>query len=61
MELAERLSRGVKATFGANVLDVVANAVLIVVLARYLLTPEEYGLLYFALSSAVPADPVYIA
>ncbi|WP_178915282.1 flippase [Natronomonas gomsonensis] len=50
MELAERLSRGVKATFGANILDVVANAVLIVVLARYLLTPEEYGLLYFALS-----------
>ncbi len=50
MQLKERLVRGVKATFAANVLDVIANALLVIVLARYLLTPEEYGLLYFALS-----------
>ncbi len=50
MELSERISRGVKATFGANILDVAANGLLIVILARYLLTPDEYGLLYFAIS-----------
>lgn len=50
MELSERISRGIKATFGANLLDVAANGLLIVILARYLLTPDEYGLLYFAIS-----------
>ncbi len=50
MELSERISRGVKATFGANILDVAANGLLIIILARYLLTPDEYGLLYFAIS-----------
>lgn len=50
MSTRERIVRGVKATFAARVVDVVSNALLVVVLARYLLTPEEYGLLYLALS-----------
>lgn len=50
MELSDRISRGLKATFGANLVDVAANGLLLVVLARYLLTPDEYGLLFFALS-----------
>lgn len=50
MDLKARLARGVKATFLARVLDVAANAVLLLLLTRYLLEPAEYGLLYFALS-----------
>jgi len=50
MSIADRISRGVSASLGANLIDTVANALLIVVLARYLLTPEEYGLLFYALS-----------
>lgn len=50
MSIVDRISRGVKATFGANVANVAANGLLIVVLARYLLTPDEYGLLFLALS-----------
>lgn len=50
MSLAERVSRGVKASLGANLINVLANGVLTVVLARYLLTPDEYGQLFFALS-----------
>lgn len=50
MTLADRIVKGVKATFAARIIDTVANAALVVILARYLLTPEEYGLLYFALS-----------
>lgn len=50
MSLSERIVRGVKATFAANVINVAANAALIVILARFLLTPDQYGLMYFALS-----------
>ncbi|QLG64323.1 flippase [Halorarum salinum] len=50
MSFSERLARGVKATFGANALTMVANAALIIVLTRFLLTPEEFGELNFALS-----------
>ena len=50
MSIADRISRGVSASLGANLIDTLANALLIVVLARYLLTPEEYGLLFYALS-----------
>lgn len=50
MQLSERISRGVKATFVANLITVSANGVLSVALARYLLTPDEYGTLFFALS-----------
>lgn len=48
--LADRISRGVKAFFGARLVYVGANAVLLLVLTRYLLDPEAYGLLYFAIS-----------
>jgi len=50
MDLRERLARGVKAMFVARGLEIGANAVLLILLTRYLLTPSEYGLLYFALS-----------
>lgn len=50
MSLRERIAKGVKATLGANLVNIVANAALVVVLSRYLLTPEEYGLLFFAIS-----------
>ncbi|QLG29576.1 flippase (plasmid) [Halorarum halophilum] len=53
MSLADRLSRGLKATFGANVVNMLSNAALIIVLTRYLLTPEEFGRLNFALSVLV--------
>ncbi len=50
MALADRLARGVKAVFIARLADILANAALVVILARYLLSPDEYGLLYYALS-----------
>ncbi len=50
MTLAERVSRGLKATFLAKLSFTVSNAVLILVLTRYLLDPETYGLLYYSLS-----------
>ncbi|WP_247004863.1 flippase [Halosolutus gelatinilyticus] len=50
MSIGERISRGLKATLGANLLTVAANGVLSVVLARFLLAPDEYGLLFFALA-----------
>lgn len=50
MSITDRISRGMKATLGANLVNVLANGALIVVLTRYLFTPDEYGLLFFALS-----------
>ncbi len=50
MSIADRISRGVSASFGANLIDTLANSLLIVILARYLMTPEEYGLFFYALS-----------
>jgi len=50
MTLSDRIARGVKASFGAHLLRVLSNGILIVVLTRYLLTPAEYGLLFFGLS-----------
>ena len=50
MDLTDRLARGVKAMFVARAAEIGANAVLLILLTRYLLTPSEYGLLYFALS-----------
>lgn len=51
MSLAERISRGVKATFGANMLRMLSNGLLIVLLTRVFLTPAEYGQLNFVLSA----------
>jgi O-antigen/teichoic acid export membrane protein len=50
MSVADRLSEGVKATFGANLLKTVTRAALIVLLTRVLLTPSGYGTLNLALS-----------
>ena len=50
MSLSDRIATGVKASLGANLIYSAANGVLMVVLARYLLTPEAFGLLHYALS-----------
>lgn len=50
MSAKERIVRGVKAMMAANLVDVLSNAVLIIVLTRFLMTPEEFGELNFALS-----------
>ena len=46
----ERMASGLKVSFVSQLLYVVANAGLIVVLTRFLLSPRGYGLLSFALS-----------
>lgn len=51
MTLADRISRGVKASLVARVVHIASNAVLLVVLTRYLLTPAEYGRLGTALAA----------
>ncbi|WP_336035087.1 flippase [Halobacterium yunchengense] len=51
MSLVDRIARGVKATFGATMLDLAANGVLILLLTRVLLDPEQYGQLNFVLSA----------
>ncbi|MGQ4556081.1 oligosaccharide flippase family protein [Halobellus sp. GM3] len=50
MSLTDRIVTGVKATLGANIVYSAANGVLMIVLARFLLTPDEFGLLHYALS-----------
>ncbi len=50
-DVGTTLRRGAVASLLASVLDKLANAVLIVVLARFLLTPAEYGLLNVALAT----------
>ncbi len=51
MSLVDRIARGVKATFGATILDIASNGILILVLTRVLLDPEQYGQLNFVLSA----------
>ncbi|MFW5939467.1 MAG: oligosaccharide flippase family protein [Halolamina sp.] len=51
MALVDRIARGVKASFGATLLDLASNALLVLVLTRVLFTPAEYGQLNFALSA----------
>jgi len=48
--LAERISKGLAAITSANVVGVALKGLSILVLARFLLSPEEYGLLFLALS-----------
>lgn len=50
MSITDRVAKGVKATFGARIVDIAANAVLTVILARYLLTPDQFGLLFVVIS-----------
>lgn len=51
MDLAERIRRGLKATLLARTVHVTATGLLMVVLARYLLDPDEYGLLFLAIAT----------
>ncbi|NIB98535.1 flippase [Halobacterium sp. R2-5] len=51
MALVDRIARGAKATFGATMLDLASNGLLILVLTRVLFEPAEYGQLNFALSA----------
>lgn len=48
--LWDRLLRGAGATFGAQIVGYVSKGALTVVLARVLLSPGEFGLLFYALS-----------
>lgn len=50
MSLADRVTRGLKATFVSQVIYALANGALILVLSRYLMDPDQYGLLYFTIS-----------
>ncbi|QKY21976.1 flippase (plasmid) [Halolamina sp. CBA1230] len=51
MALVDRIARGVKASFGATLLDLASNAALVLILTRVLFTPAEYGQLNFTLSA----------
>lgn len=48
--MAGDLARGLRAMLAANLVRVVAKGLVILVLARWLLTPETYGLLFLALA-----------
>ncbi len=51
MSLADRIVRGLKATLAGQIVYTVSNAALVLLLTRYLLTPEGWGRLQFALST----------
>ena len=51
MDLAEQIRRGLKATLLARTVHVTATGLLMVVLARYLLNPNEFGLLFLAIAT----------
>lgn len=48
--ILDSISRGLKASFLAQIVHVVTNAALLILLTRYILDPASYGLLQFALS-----------
>lgn len=50
MEVSDRVATGLKATLVARVLRIAASGLLTVLLARFLLEPDEYGLLFLAIS-----------
>lgn len=50
MSVTDRIVRGFKATLAARVVDALANGLLMLLLARVLLTPDEYGLLFFVIA-----------
>lgn len=50
VSLIDRFSKGLTATLLSRGVKMAANAALLVVLARYLLSPDEYGLLYLTIS-----------
>jgi O-antigen/teichoic acid export membrane protein len=50
MSVKDRLARGLRATLVSRTLYILANAALMIALTRYLLTPDGYGRLTFALA-----------
>ncbi|WP_306058981.1 flippase [Natronococcus wangiae] len=50
MPVTDRIVQGFKATLGARLVNNVANGLLMLLLARFLLTPDEYGLLFLVIS-----------
>src|SRR6056297_2315860 len=50
MAFADRLAHGVKASFAARIVKIVTNALLLIVLTRFLFTTDQYGLLYTVIS-----------
>jgi len=50
MSLGQRIATGVKVTLVARLIHVAANGLLLLLLTRYFLEPDEYGTLYFAIA-----------
>lgn len=50
MSFADRIAAGVKASFGARIVKIATNALLLVILTRFLFTTDQYGLLYTVIS-----------
>ena len=50
MSFADRIAYGVKASFGGRIVRIVTNALLLVILTRFLFTTEQYGLLSTVIS-----------
>jgi O-antigen/teichoic acid export membrane protein len=50
MSVGQRIATGIKATFAARILNTAANGLLLLLLTRYLLSPDQYGSLYFAIA-----------
>lgn len=50
MSFANRIASGVKASFGARIVDIITNALLLLILTRFLFTTDQYGLLYTVIS-----------
>ncbi len=50
MAFADRIAHGVKASFAARLVKIGTNALLLVLLTRYLFTTDQYGLLYTVIS-----------
>ena len=50
MSFADRIAAGVKASFGARIVKIATNALLLVILTRFLFTTDQYGLLYTVVS-----------
>jgi len=50
MSFSDRIAYGVKASFGAKIARIITNALLLVILTRFLFTTDQYGLLYTVIS-----------
>lgn len=50
MPVTDRIIQGFKATLGAQLINNIANGLLMLLLARVLLTPDEYGLLFLVIA-----------